>query len=147
VPLPSNGLTFLYRFYDDAGVLLYVGVSQRPFQRFAGHDRSAKWITQAAACRLERFPTRSEALRAETLAIWSEQPIHNIQGKYAWAVGQECLAKVLLGSDWVRIAARIMDIRHSYGRTDYLITPVGGSGQLWVSAGRLTVNQPNEEAQ
>lgn len=31
------------------------------------------------------------------------------------------------------VAVKIVDARSQFGRTDYLITPVNGSGEMWVS--------------
>jgi hypothetical protein len=67
----------------------------------------------------------------------------------AEVVGKECMVKVFLGSDPLVFPARILDARSSYGRTDYRITPTGGSGETWVSAERVTVvsgNRTDKEA-
>ena len=37
----------------------------------------------------------------------------------------------------IRIAVHILDARQRWGQVDYLITPVAGSGQQWVSAARV----------
>ena len=37
------------------------------------------------------------------------------------------------------VVVQIRDARTVYGRTDYLVTPVEGSGEQWVSADRVTV--------
>jgi hypothetical protein len=37
--------------------------------------------------------------------------------------------------------ARILDARERFGRTDYLITPIGGSGQTWVSSERVSIRK------
>jgi hypothetical protein len=34
---------------------------------------------------------------------------------------------------WIEV--EILDTRHSWGRTEYLITPVSGSGSVWVASG------------
>jgi hypothetical protein len=36
---------------------------------------------------------------------------------------------------------RVLDARKVYGRTDALITPVGGSGETWVEAGKLILSE------
>lgn len=33
----------------------------------------------------------------------------------------------------------VMDVREVYGRTDYQVRPVAGSGDLWVQADRVKV--------
>lgn len=35
------------------------------------------------------------------------------------------------------IDVRIMDVRESFGRTDYKIAPINGQGEQWVSADRV----------
>ena len=35
----------------------------------------------------------------------------------------------------------IKDVRQSYGRVDYLISPASGEGETWVSSDRVDVEQ------
>lgn len=72
--------TYLYRLYDDAGQLLYIGISNRPVRRWIEHLTSKPWADQVA--RMERghgYPTHADARAAEKLAIRSEYPRHNIE--------------------------------------------------------------------
>jgi hypothetical protein len=69
LPMPPDGETTLYRFYDASGVLLYVGITCKPYLRFATHRKRTDWWELADSCQLERFPTRAAALGAETDAI------------------------------------------------------------------------------
>ena len=74
----SEPLTELYRHYDAAGRLLYVGVSWSAVARYGGgHRVTASWAHEAVKMTIERFPTRQEALEAEATAIRSEKPLHN----------------------------------------------------------------------
>ena len=70
--------TSLYRFYDAAGVLLYVGITRRGWHRFDEHSASKDWWSQVVTTRVEHFPTRDQARKAELVAIASESPQHNI---------------------------------------------------------------------
>jgi hypothetical protein len=70
-----NG-TSVYRFYDQAGVLLYVGVANRPAERWADHS-GKPWWHLVARTELERYPTRAEALRVEAESIRYEHPRYN----------------------------------------------------------------------
>lgn len=70
--------TELYRHFDSAGRLLYVGVSLRSTVRLIAHVANAKWADQIATITIERFPTRKAALQAERAAIQAEKPLHNI---------------------------------------------------------------------
>ena len=38
----------------------------------------------------------------------------------------------------IHIHVRIVDCREAFGRTDYLIEPLAGDGQQWVSADRVS---------
>jgi predicted GIY-YIG superfamily endonuclease len=67
----------VYRLYDAAGTLLYIGSAYDPGDRWDEH-RKKPWAA-AVAERTERwYPDRSAAYAAETAAIKSEMPRHNI---------------------------------------------------------------------
>lgn len=69
--------TALYRHFDSAGKLLYVGIALSPTYRLRKHSRTACWFGQIAAITVQWFPSRGEALVAERDAIDSEWPLHN----------------------------------------------------------------------
>lgn len=75
--------TALYRHFDAAGRLLYVGISLSVVARTARHMMYAHWSRQVATISIERHPTRDKALAAEAAAIVAEHPLHNIAGKPA----------------------------------------------------------------
>lgn len=57
-------------------------------------------------------------------------------------------AKQLLGStgslatlDGLTVDVKILDVREVYGRVDFLVTPVAGSGQVWKQAGNVKVSK------
>jgi hypothetical protein len=76
---PGEGPTAtLYRFYDAAGVLLYVGQTIRGYERLRQHTRKA-WFPEAAQVIFERVPA-SEILAREAAAIREEHPRYNIAG-------------------------------------------------------------------
>lgn len=68
----------LYRFYDAAGTLLYIGITMSPPRRFAAHRNSQWWWNQVASIDLEQFPCRANVLFAEFWAIQSETPLFNV---------------------------------------------------------------------
>jgi hypothetical protein len=70
----------VYRIWNEAGVLIYVGTSTTPFARFAQH-RAREWWPQATRIDLEWFPSSEEARRAESRAIAAESPIFNVAGR------------------------------------------------------------------
>jgi predicted GIY-YIG superfamily endonuclease len=70
--------TALYRFYDGAGALLYVGISRNPAARWAQHATEKTWWPRVARKTVEMYGSRREAEIAEGKAIRSESPLHNI---------------------------------------------------------------------
>ncbi len=48
-------------------------------------------------------------------------------------------AHAVVRIDKLSIRVRIEDSREVWGRTDYRITPLAGSGHQWVSAARVTI--------
>jgi predicted GIY-YIG superfamily endonuclease len=70
--------THLYRYYDEAGELLYVGVTGNLLKRQSQHRRNAEWFTTAASATFEHFESREMALEAESRAIKNENPKYNI---------------------------------------------------------------------
>lgn len=75
--LPPPGRSALYRLFDAAGRLLYVGVTTNPAQRFSEHRRSKEWWPQVARRDVQWIPTREEAEQREIAAILAENPLHN----------------------------------------------------------------------
>lgn len=70
--------TALYRHFDAAGQLLYVGISLSAVQRLAQHKQTARWFTNLARIDIEWFPNRRLAEQAERAAIWHESPRFNL---------------------------------------------------------------------
>jgi predicted GIY-YIG superfamily endonuclease len=78
VPIrPGPGYTAVYRFYGVSGTLLYVGICDKPMQRWSQHTKKS-WWNDVHRFRLVWFPSRDEAVEAEREAIIAEKPIHNI---------------------------------------------------------------------
>jgi predicted GIY-YIG superfamily endonuclease len=69
----------LYRHYDEAKVLLYVGISMSVFQRTTHHNSCAAWFRRVRFITLQPYATRDKAIAAESLAILLEKPLFNIQ--------------------------------------------------------------------
>lgn len=69
---------YLYRHFDAAGSLLYVGKSVKHLERLAQHKDTAHWYDRIRTVTVERFPTEAEALAAEDKAIKEEKPECNI---------------------------------------------------------------------
>jgi len=71
-------VTTLYRLYDNAGALLYVGIAEHWPTRMKQHARERAWWEDVAEVRLERHHDRASAQVAEVIAIQAEGPKHNI---------------------------------------------------------------------
>ena len=69
--------TALYRLYDDAGVLLYVGITDDLCGRMRGHETTQPWWPQVRRKTVAWYDERDEADLAETMAIAAERPLHN----------------------------------------------------------------------
>lgn len=70
--------TALYRHFDAAGRLLYVGISLNSIQRTAQHRHGAHWFRDIARIDIEWLPERRAALTAEAQAIATEAPLWNL---------------------------------------------------------------------
>lgn len=68
--------TALYRHFDAAGGLLYVGISKDAGRRISEHSKS-DWFDAVERVEVEFYPTRDAALAAEKTAIRTERPAHN----------------------------------------------------------------------
>lgn len=73
-------MTALYRFYDKADSLLYVGVADDVVTRWSTHRRKASWWSEIARAEVTWQPSRSAALGAEKDAILTEGPAVNVLG-------------------------------------------------------------------
>ncbi|WP_443079066.1 GIY-YIG nuclease family protein [Streptomyces sp. NBC_01498] len=73
--MPKNpGRTALYRLFDEAGALLYVGISHKPDVRWGQHSEQKAWWPAVAQRAVEWHETRSGAEKAELAAIATERP-------------------------------------------------------------------------
>ena len=68
----------VYRHFDFAGTLLYVGVSVEPDKRTSAHMRRSIWHKLIDHITIEWHPSVASAIKAETRAIFHENPIYNV---------------------------------------------------------------------
>lgn len=80
-PRQPRERTELYRHFDAADRLLYVGISLSTVARLSQHMLGSPWAGEIARITVERFATREEAALAELRAIVEERPLHNIAGR------------------------------------------------------------------
>ena len=69
--------TYLYRYYDRFGTLLYVGITDNPEQRSKTHASTKFWWNDVADKQHMAFETREQALWAEWAVITTCHPLHN----------------------------------------------------------------------
>lgn len=69
--------TQLYRWFDKDDNLLYVGISFSAVHRAKEHSKTSHWYDLAVKMTLENYESREAALKAECLAIHTENPLHN----------------------------------------------------------------------
>lgn len=72
--------TALYRYFDADDVLLYVGISIDPDERWKSHlygSERRTWPKEAVRRTDQWCDSRPEALKAEEKAIKSEKPLYN----------------------------------------------------------------------
>ena len=69
--------TTVYRCFDDAGHLLYVGCSVDWPRRMYDHDLGGAWFRDVARVELQHFASAVEGEAAEQHAIKTEDPLHN----------------------------------------------------------------------
>ncbi len=70
----------LYRFFDAAERLLYVGITMSPGSRWREHSLAKPWWIDVRRVSVEPHLTRESALAAELAAIKGELPLYNIAG-------------------------------------------------------------------
>ena len=70
--------TYVYRLFDEAGQLLYVGISKSAVTRVMQHHEDKPWASEIASYTAKRYTSRESARSAEIEAIKLEGPIYNI---------------------------------------------------------------------
>jgi hypothetical protein len=70
--------TALYRLFNAATVLIYVGISDSLKVRMRNHADTKPWWPEVASKTIEWYPTWGEAKDAETAAIAEERPLYNL---------------------------------------------------------------------
>lgn len=74
----ATARTALYRLYDTADVLLYVGITVDTGTRWWNHAREKNWWGQVARKDVTWFSDRESAEAAEATAIAAESPRYNV---------------------------------------------------------------------
>lgn len=72
---------FVYRVFDAADTLLYIGCTRTPHSRFKQHKSKAAWYPKAHHAEWTAFPNFATARAAESAAICADRPLFNIEHK------------------------------------------------------------------
>lgn len=75
----SEGDYALYRYFDGADTLLYIGKSGKLAARTAVHVARSRWMQFAVRSSIERHPGAGALAAAERAAIKTEAPVFNRQ--------------------------------------------------------------------
>jgi len=76
----NNGPTDVYRFYDRAGELLYVGLSCSIAARVGAHRHEHGWWSEVKWIEVEHLPSRDAAAQQEKRLIAWLVPRYNRNG-------------------------------------------------------------------
>lgn len=94
--------TAIYRHYDAASALLYIGIAKDPWRRMLAHQKAQPWADEIASMSVEWHDSREQAEAAERRLILAERPSYNVHmnpasemARFANLVGHEVLAKNL----------------------------------------------------
>jgi transcriptional regulator with XRE-family HTH domain len=71
--------TTLYRLYNEAGTLLYVGITNDSTRRLVQHADGQPWWDEVASVTFASHPDRTAAEAAERLAIRTQAPLYNVR--------------------------------------------------------------------
>lgn len=69
----------VYAFYDESGVLLYIGMTWDIKERFKQHARTKPWWPDVAKKVVEPTRYRPEAIRREQSLIRTLRPKYNVR--------------------------------------------------------------------
>ncbi len=79
----------IYRFYDADSVLLYIGLSYCPFNRYGQHKELASWFSERVALmKIEWVGGRDTVEVLEKAYIAAENPLFNKVRKKHWTHGE-----------------------------------------------------------
>ena len=68
---------YLYRYFNEDGLVLYIGITKNIKQRHGQHKCSSVWFRCACDITVEKYPSEQLAREAERKAIISEDPFWN----------------------------------------------------------------------
>lgn len=100
----------LYRFFDAAGALLYIGITWDIADRFPRHALDKPWWSDIANITVETYPDRAAVLEAERLAIKAESPLYNIVHAERQLEPAPYVSRVPDGPRWLKLARDVPEL-------------------------------------
>jgi hypothetical protein len=75
VGVPADFASYVYRYLDGAGALVYVGMTSNATWRAGWHWDHSDWVSWGASVKYTRCHSRDEAFKLETKVRDDEQPL------------------------------------------------------------------------
>lgn len=91
---PAAIETSVYRYFDERGILLYVGITSRGMSRNREHNISKEWWSYVGSQDVEHFPTREAAHAREVELIEQYRPPFNKQHNPSYGTFREQYMKM-----------------------------------------------------
>lgn len=115
--------TAVYRLYDIAHTLLYIGESDDPGEREGWHRATQPWGRRIHHRSDEWYGSVEDAYRAETEAIETERPLYNVaKSPY----------RVIVGADGVHVAVTKAEAAQAV-MTEKLQRPKQAGSATWMT--------------
>jgi predicted GIY-YIG superfamily endonuclease len=108
----------VYRLYDTAEKLLYIGASHNPKQRWRDHRKEKPWRERMASMTIQWYPDRATAESAEREAIAREDPEYNVRDTPRFA--EVCRSAGAARRESIRRAIRAADSEANARRRRWL---------------------------
>jgi hypothetical protein len=118
----------LYRYYDEDGMLIYVGITERGVIRNHEHASFKEWWPFVASQQVEHFPTREIALANERITIQTYRPPFNKQHNIDYDVLHSIYMQAREAGE-VYHPFRTLDVMQGGKRLDVKCEMVGSLGQ------------------
>ena len=105
--------TSVYRYYDRAGMLIYVGITRQGMGRNLQHNGGAEWWEHVSSQEVEHYPTRKQAADREKALIRQYRPPFNKQHNIGYRELREAYQAVA-STPWVHSAP--IELYHRLGK-------------------------------
>lgn len=92
--------TSVYRYYDDFGILIYVGITRQGMGRNVQHNHKADWWGYVSSQEVEHYPNRQQAAEREKALIRRYRPPFNKQHNIGYQELREAYTAVAT-TPWV----------------------------------------------